>query len=218
MFVSLVSICLAIFFLEFTLCGTIPWTWVSFSFPMVGNFSAIFFSNIFSGWFSCPFGTPIMWILVHLKLSQIFLRLYSFLFFIMIHSSGLHHSLSAHLPVSLPYLLDSAIESVSGVCLSGSHVLSKTLSSLPADWWPCVPALLVVWPEAFPHWSPQAAGWGQVLVRKPSSLQESLHQGVLTSTTTTSSIVPTVSHSQPLPSQEVSLASSQEITAFCPGS
>ena len=36
----------------------------------------------------------------------------------------------------------------------------------PADGWCCVPALLVVWPEVSQHWSPQAVGWGQVLVRK----------------------------------------------------
>ena len=53
-----------------------------------------------------------------------------------------------------------------GVCLSGSCVLRKTLSSLSADGWGCVPALLVVWPEESQHWSLQAVGWGQVLVRK----------------------------------------------------
>ena len=45
-------------------------------------------------------------------------------------------------------------------------VVRKTLSSLSADGWGCVPALLVVWPEVFQHWSQQAVGWGQVLVRK----------------------------------------------------
>ena len=51
-------------------------------------------------------------------------------------------------------------------CLSGSCVFRKTLSSLSAYEWGCVPTLLVVWPEASQHWSLQAFGWGQVLVRK----------------------------------------------------
>ena len=52
------------------------------------------------------------------------------------------------------------------MCLSGSCVFRKTLSSLSADGWSCVPTLLAVWPEASQHWSLQAVGWGQVLVRK----------------------------------------------------
>ena len=44
--------------------------------------------------------------------------------------------------------------------------LRKTLSSLSADGWGCVPALFIVSPEASKHWSLQAVGWGQVLVRK----------------------------------------------------
>ena len=55
---------------------------------------------------------------------------------------------------------------MSGVCLSGSGLFRKTLSSLSAHGWGYVPALLVVWPEASQHWSRQAVGWGQVLVRK----------------------------------------------------
>ena len=53
-----------------------------------------------------------------------------------------------------------------GVCLLGSCLFRKTLSSLSADGWGCVPTLLVVWPEASQHWSVQAIGWGQVLVGK----------------------------------------------------
>ena len=53
-----------------------------------------------------------------------------------------------------------------GVCLVGSRVLRKTLSCLFVDGWGCVPTLLVVWPEASQHWSLQAVGRGQVLVRK----------------------------------------------------
>ena len=58
------------------------WTWVTASFPMLGMFSAIISSDIFSGSFSLysPSGTPIMWILVHLILSQRSLSLSSLLF------------------------------------------------------------------------------------------------------------------------------------------
>ena len=52
------------------------------SFPMLGKFSAIISSNIFSGPFSPspPSGTRIMRMLVHLMLSQRSLRLSSFLY------------------------------------------------------------------------------------------------------------------------------------------
>ena len=52
------------------LCAS--WTWLTIFFPMLGKFSAIISSNTFSGPFSCssPSGTPIMWVLVHLMLSQ----------------------------------------------------------------------------------------------------------------------------------------------------
>ena len=40
------------------------------------------------------------------------------------------------------------------------------LSSLSSDDWGCVPLLLVLWPEAFQHWSLQVFQWGQVLVLK----------------------------------------------------
>ena len=54
-----------------------------------------------------------------------------------------------------------------GSCpLVGKAMLRKTLNSLSADGWGCVPARLVVWPEASQHWSLQAVGWGQVLGRK----------------------------------------------------
>ena len=45
-------------------------------------------------------------------------------------------------------------------------MLRKILSSLSAYGWDCVPALLVVWPEASQRWSQQPVGWGQILVRK----------------------------------------------------
>ena len=53
-FVSLITACLGVFLLGFILPGTLcaSWTWVAISFPMLGNFSAIISSNIFSGPFS----------------------------------------------------------------------------------------------------------------------------------------------------------------------
>uniref|UniRef100_A0A8C6F1F1 Uncharacterized protein n=1 Tax=Monodon monoceros TaxID=40151 RepID=A0A8C6F1F1_MONMO len=83
-FVSLITMCLGVFLLGFILPGTLctSWTWVSISFPMLGKFSTIISSNIFSGPFSLPSpsGTPIVRMLLHLMLSQRFLKLYSFLF------------------------------------------------------------------------------------------------------------------------------------------
>ena len=44
-----------------------------------------------------------------------------------------------------------------GVFIGGCE-LSVALSTLSADGWGCFPILLVVWPEAFHHWSLQAVG------------------------------------------------------------
>ena len=81
-FVSLITMCLSVFLLGFILPGTLcaSWTWLTISFPMLGKFSAIISSNVFLGLFSLSSsGTPIMRILVHLMLSERFLRL-SFFF------------------------------------------------------------------------------------------------------------------------------------------
>ena len=82
-FVSLIIVCLGVLLLGFILPGTLcaSWTWLTISFPMFGKFLAIISSNIFSGPFSTPSGTPIMRMLVCLMLFQISLRLSSFLFF-----------------------------------------------------------------------------------------------------------------------------------------
>ena len=37
--------------------------------------------------------------------------------------------------------------------LRGCFELSTALGTLSADGWGCVPILMVVWPEAFRHWS-----------------------------------------------------------------
>ena len=62
---------------------------------------------------------------------------------------------------------------VSRCVFRGSCGLRNTLGSLSPDGWSCVPALLVVWPEASQHWSLWAVGWDQVLAlkcRPPGSL------------------------------------------------
>ena len=73
-FVNLINMCLGVFHLGFILFGTlwISWTWVIISFPMLGKFSTIISSSIFS-WSSFLFSsseTPMNWMLGHLTLSR----------------------------------------------------------------------------------------------------------------------------------------------------
>ena len=67
---NLITMCLSVFFLGFILYGArcAFWTWVAISFPMLGKFSIIIPSSIFSGPFSVssPSGTPIMRMLLRL--------------------------------------------------------------------------------------------------------------------------------------------------------
>ena len=83
-FVSLISMCLGMFLLGFILYGTLCtyWTWLIISFSMLGKFSTIISSKLFSYpfFFSYSSGTPIIWMLVCLILSQRSLRLSSVLF------------------------------------------------------------------------------------------------------------------------------------------
>ena len=80
-FVSLISMCLGVFLLGFILYGTLcaSWTWLTISFSMLGKFSTIISSKVFSYpfFFSSSSGTSIIWMVVHLILSQRSLRLYS---------------------------------------------------------------------------------------------------------------------------------------------
>ena len=82
-FVNLFTMCLGVFHLGFILFGTlwVSWTWVIISFPILGTFSTIISSGILSWSFflSSPSGTPMIWMLGHLTLSQRSLRLSSFL-------------------------------------------------------------------------------------------------------------------------------------------
>ena len=73
-FVSLISMCLGLILLGFVLYGTLctSWTWLTISFSMLGKFSIIISSKIFSYpfFFSSSSQTPIIWMLVHLILSK----------------------------------------------------------------------------------------------------------------------------------------------------
>ena len=72
-FVNLINMCLGVFHLGFILFGTlwVSWTWVIISFPILGNFSTIVSSSIFSWSFflSSSSGTPLIRMFRHLTLS-----------------------------------------------------------------------------------------------------------------------------------------------------
>ena len=96
-FVSLINLCFGVFLLEFILYGTlyVSWTWLTISFSMLGKFSTIISSKIFSYpfFFSSSSGSPIIWMLVCLILPQRSLRLFfSFhsFYFILLFRSYFH--------------------------------------------------------------------------------------------------------------------------------
>ena len=99
--------CPGVFCLEFILFGTlwVSWTWVTISFPILGKFSIIISSSIFSWSFflSSSSGTPMIRMLQHLTSSQMSLRLSSFL--LILFSSLLHLFLPFYLLPHLSYLL-----------------------------------------------------------------------------------------------------------------
>ena len=80
-FVSLISMCFGMFLLGFILYGTLcaSWTWLTISFSVLGRFSIIISSKIFSYafFFSSYSETLIIQMLVNLILSQRSLRLSS---------------------------------------------------------------------------------------------------------------------------------------------
>ena len=90
---SLISVCLGMFLFGFILYGTLcaSWTWLTISFSMLGKFSTIITSKIFSYYFffSSSFETPMIRMLMCLIWSQRSLRLSSalFIFFTLFCSS-----------------------------------------------------------------------------------------------------------------------------------
>ena len=82
-FINLINMCLGMFHLGFILFGTlwVSWTCVTISFPILGKFSAIISSSIFSWPFilSSSSGTAMIRMLGSYTLSQRSLRLSSFL-------------------------------------------------------------------------------------------------------------------------------------------
>ena len=82
-FVNLMNMYLGVFCFGFILFGTlwVSWPWVIISFPIIGKFSTIISSSIFSWPFflSSSSGTSMIQMLGHLTLSQRSLRLPSFL-------------------------------------------------------------------------------------------------------------------------------------------
>ena len=66
-FVNLINMCLGVFHLGFILFGTlwVSWTWMIISFPILGKFSTIILSSIFSWSFflSSSSGIPMIWML-----------------------------------------------------------------------------------------------------------------------------------------------------------
>ena len=81
-FVSLIALCLGVFLLGFILPGTMHFLDLVdyFLFHVREVFSYYFFKYFLGSFLSSPSGTPIMWMLAHLMLSQRSLRLSSFLF------------------------------------------------------------------------------------------------------------------------------------------
>ena len=82
-FVNLINMCLGVFCLGFILFGTlwVSWIWVIISFPILGKFSTVISSRIFSWSFflSSSSGTPIIRMVEHYILSWRSLRFSSFL-------------------------------------------------------------------------------------------------------------------------------------------
>ena len=109
-FISLINMSLGVFLLGFILYGTLcaSWTWLTVSFSMLGKFSSIMSSKIFSYpfFFSSTSGTSIILMLVHLILFQRSLRLSSVLF--------------------IPFTLFCSSEVISTISSSSSLICSST--------------------------------------------------------------------------------------------
>ena len=128
-FVNLINMCLGVFHLGFFLFGTrlVSWTWAAISFPILGKFSTIISSGIFSWPFflSSSSGTPMIRMLGCLTLSQRSLRLSSFL--LILFSSLLHLFPLFYLLPHLSYLLPQLFYCLFPPECFWSHVLHYLL-------------------------------------------------------------------------------------------
>ena len=100
--------CLAFFLFGFILYGTLwdSWNWVAIYFPLLGKFSTIISSNIFSYLFFSSPGTPLIQMLVCLMLSQRSVRLFSFIFILFFQYSTMLQLFSTlNLPAYLSVLI-----------------------------------------------------------------------------------------------------------------
>ena len=99
-FINLINMCLGVFCLGFILFGNlwVSWTWVIISFPILGKFSTITSSSIFSWSFflSSSSRTPMIRMLGCLTLSWRSLRLSSFLLILFPFSFLIHLFLPFH--------------------------------------------------------------------------------------------------------------------------
>ena len=109
-FVNLINMCRGVFCLVFILFGTlwVSWTQVTISFPILGKFSTIISSRIFSWPFflSSSSGTLMIQMLGHLTLSQRSLKLSSLL--LILFSVFLSASFISTILSSTSYILSSA--------------------------------------------------------------------------------------------------------------
>jgi len=103
-FVHLINMCLGVYRLWFILFGTLWVSWVTISFPILGEFSTIISSSVFSwSFFLSSSGTPMIQMLGRLTLSQRSLKL-SFLL-ICFFPSLFHLFLPFYLLPHLSYFL-----------------------------------------------------------------------------------------------------------------
>ena len=120
-FVNLINIRLGVFHLGLILFGTlwVSWTWVIIPFPILGKFSTIISSSIFSWSFflSSSSEIPMIQILGHLTLSQRSLRLSSFLLILF------YFFLSAS-------FISTILFSISLILSSASIILVRSLQSV----------------------------------------------------------------------------------------
>ena len=108
--INLINMCLRVFCLGIILFGTLwfSWTWVAISFPILGKFSTIISSSVFSWlffWFSSS-GTPMIRMLGRLTLSQMSL---TSSFLLILFSSLLHLFPPFYFPPHLSHLSSASV-------------------------------------------------------------------------------------------------------------